>query len=294
MSYTESTSEQQATDAIPPKQVSFDVPSTYQLISVIGEGGYGVVCSAYKSDTNEQVAIKKVPAFLNPIFCLRTLREIKILQHFRHENIISLIDLPRPKFGLNDIYIVQELMDTDLGKVIKSQNLTEDHMQYFILPFSPGVKFEDLYPNASPMAIDLLSKLLAFNPKKRITVDEALNHPFIAVYHDSSDEPTFPAFPPEFFDFEKSMMFFNDDKEEIQNLIKKYGGRVTTSLSKNTDCMVMGQDAGPAKIQKAKTLRLKVIDEQGFIDFLGKLPASGGSGRAAELARAKRKREEAE
>ena len=34
------------------------------------------------------------------------------------------------------------------------------------------------YPDASPLAIDLLSKLLAFNPKKRITVSEAIRHEY--------------------------------------------------------------------------------------------------------------------
>ena len=40
--------------------------------------------------------------------------------------------------------------------------------------------WQSKYPDASPLAIDLLSKLLAFNPKKRITVSEAIRHEYFA------------------------------------------------------------------------------------------------------------------
>lgn len=38
------------------------------------------------------------------------------------------------------------------------------------------------------MAIDLLTKLLEFDPAKRITVEEALAHPYLNAYHDEDDE----------------------------------------------------------------------------------------------------------
>lgn len=38
------------------------------------------------------------------------------------------------------------------------------------------------------MAIDLLNKLLEFDPSKRITVEEALAHPYLSAYHDEDDE----------------------------------------------------------------------------------------------------------
>ena len=39
-------------------------------------------------------------------------------------------------------------------------------------------------------ALDLLTRMLMFNPDHRITVDDALAHPFLAQYYDPSDEPT--------------------------------------------------------------------------------------------------------
>lgn len=38
------------------------------------------------------------------------------------------------------------------------------------------------------MAIDLLNKLLEFDPSKRIDVDQALAHPYLSAYHDEDDE----------------------------------------------------------------------------------------------------------
>jgi serine/threonine protein kinase len=38
-------------------------------------------------------------------------------------------------------------------------------------------------------AVDLLERMLVFDPKKRIRADEALAHPYLAPYHDPTDEP---------------------------------------------------------------------------------------------------------
>ena len=68
------------------------------------------------------------------MFCLRTLREIKLLRHFHHENIISILDILRPPSleAFKEVYLVQELMETDLHRVIRTQQLSDDHCQYFI------------------------------------------------------------------------------------------------------------------------------------------------------------------
>ncbi|KAG8930921.1 Mitogen-activated protein kinase [Tulasnella sp. 418] len=57
------------------------------------------------------------------------------------------------------------------------------------LPIKPRIPFSSLYPQANPQAIDLLSKLLAFDPAKRISCEEALQHPYLSVWHDVNDEP---------------------------------------------------------------------------------------------------------
>lgn len=43
-----------------------------------------------------------------------------------------------------------------------------------------------LYPEATPTALDLMARLLAFNPAKRISVADALGHPYLARYRQVS------------------------------------------------------------------------------------------------------------
>jgi mitogen-activated protein kinase 1/3 len=61
-----------------------------------------------------------------------------------HENCIQLIDIPKPdkRTGYDDIYIITDLMETDLHRVIYSrQDLSDDHIQYFIYQVLRGMKF---------------------------------------------------------------------------------------------------------------------------------------------------------
>lgn len=255
------------------------------------------------------------------------LREIKLLRHLNHENIIKIKDiLPPPnKDVFKDMYIVYELMDTDLHQIIRSsQPLSDEHCQYFIYQLLRGLKYihsanvlhrdlkpsnlllnancdlkicdfglartnsekeymteyvvtrwyrapelllscadytaaidvwsvgcifaellgrkplfpgkdyvhqlnlitrvlgspteEDLefidsekakrymrslpqcprvilqryYPQSNPQALDLIDRMLQFNPNKRLTVEEAIQHPYLASLHDPNDEPCCP------------------------------------------------------------------------------------------------------
>uniref|UniRef100_A0A8D0H520 mitogen-activated protein kinase n=1 Tax=Sphenodon punctatus TaxID=8508 RepID=A0A8D0H520_SPHPU len=53
------------------------------------------------------------------------------------------------------------------------------------------VTFEELLPaSAPPEALDLLKKLLVFNPEKRLTAEEALEHPYVKRFHCSTKEPS--------------------------------------------------------------------------------------------------------
>ncbi|KAA0168644.1 hypothetical protein FNF28_02384 [Cafeteria roenbergensis] len=56
------------------------------------------------------------------------------------------------------------------------------------LPKREGRPLKMVCPAADPLALDLLSKLLTFNPAKRLTVPEALAHPFFASIRDRSRE----------------------------------------------------------------------------------------------------------
>ena len=51
-------------------------------------------------------------------------------------------------------------------------------------------KFPEFFSGANKHAVDLLERTLQLDVDKRITADEALRHPYVAKYHDESDEPT--------------------------------------------------------------------------------------------------------
>jgi len=144
------------------KGETFEVDDRYEVKKKIGAGAYGLLCAATdKKDEESQVAVKKIKdAFEDAIDCKRTLREVRLLQHFTHENILNLRDIMLPPAGSidqwKDIYLVLELMDTDLHYIIHSkQALTDDHIQYFIYQILRGLKaihsasvlHRDLKPN---------------------------------------------------------------------------------------------------------------------------------------------------
>lgn len=117
-------------------QTLFEVDTKYIPIKPIGKGAYGVVCSSINMETHEKVAIKKINnVFGTRIDALRTLRELKLLRHIKHPNVIALKDvmMPMQRNSFKDLYLVYELMDTDLHHIIKSsQPLSGDHCKYFI------------------------------------------------------------------------------------------------------------------------------------------------------------------
>lgn len=78
----------------------------------------------------------------------------------------------------------------------------------------PKIPFQNLYPRASPLAIDLLTKLLTFDPAKRITVEEALAHPYLSAYHDEDDEPSH-SYP---FDFSFEVLESMEDMRSMYHL----------------------------------------------------------------------------
>ncbi|XP_042425010.1 mitogen-activated protein kinase 4-like [Zingiber officinale] len=321
-------------------QTLFEIDTKYVPIKPIGRGAYGIVCSSINRETNEKVAIKKIHnVFDNRVDALRTLRELKLLRNLRHENVISLKDIMMPphRKTFRDVYLVYELMDTDLHQIIKSsQSLSNDHCQYFLfqllrglkyihsanilhrdlkpgnllvnancelkicdfglarassgkgqfmteyvvtrwyrapelllccdyygtsidvwsvgcifaellgrkpifpgteclnqlkliinvlgtmgdsdisfidnpkackyiksLPYTPSIPIANLYPGADPLAIDLLQKMLVFDPSKRISVDEALQHPYMSPLYDPNTNP--PAEVPADLDIDENL-----------------------------------------------------------------------------------------
>lgn len=118
----------------------------YKLTEVIGKGSYGVVASAIDQfHQGEKVAIKKITNVFDHVSdATRILREIKLLRLLRHPDIVEIkhIMLPPSSRDFKDIYVVFELMETDLHQVIKANDdLTPEHHQFFLYQMLRGLKY---------------------------------------------------------------------------------------------------------------------------------------------------------
>ena len=124
--------------------VKFEVDSRYSPLESIGTGAYGVVCAAKDNRSGQRVAIKKIPKVFDiPAVAKRTYRELKILRHLRHDNIISILDVMQPdEENFDDVYVVLDLMESDLHHIIHSvQPLSNEHIKYFLYQILCGLKY---------------------------------------------------------------------------------------------------------------------------------------------------------
>jgi mitogen-activated protein kinase 1/3 len=69
--------------------------------------------------------------------------------------------------------------------------VTKKEARDFVLKLTKkkGKPFSLLFPNANPLALDLLSKMLIFNPHRRITIEECIKHDYFKGLHDPAEEP---------------------------------------------------------------------------------------------------------
>ncbi|EQC41440.1 CMGC/MAPK protein kinase [Saprolegnia diclina VS20] len=92
---------------------------------------------------------------------------------------------------LHQLKIILEVVGTPTDET-QMAFITNHRAKRFILkqPKKAPVPLASLYPRASPLCLDLLAKMLVFNPRERITVDDALGHPYLAGIREPSVEQT--------------------------------------------------------------------------------------------------------
>lgn len=125
-------------------KIKFIIDERFEFIKNIGLGSFSAVCSCFDKKDSRNVAIKKITnAFEDLEDAKHILREIKMLRFFDHENIVTLLDVPKPETAdYNDVYVITDLMETDLHRVIYSrQELSDEHIQYFIYQILRGTLY---------------------------------------------------------------------------------------------------------------------------------------------------------
>ncbi|GBM88583.1 Mitogen-activated protein kinase 14 [Araneus ventricosus] len=161
----------------------WEVPERYQNLAPVGSGAYGQVCSALDTIRNFKVAIKKLARpFQSAIHAKRTYRELRLLKHMNHENVIGLLDVFTPSTTLDDfqdVYLVTHLMGADLNNIIKTQRLSNDHVQFLVYQILRGLKYihsagiihRDLKPSNIAVNEDCELKILDFGLARHAEVE---------------------------------------------------------------------------------------------------------------------------
>eukprot|EP00026_Physarum_polycephalum_P003454 Phypoly_transcript_03465.p1 GENE.Phypoly_transcript_03465~~Phypoly_transcript_03465.p1 ORF type:complete len:338 (-),score=55.26 Phypoly_transcript_03465:176-1189(-) len=127
----------------------------YEKKHTIGQGTFGVVSLAIEKATGKKVALKKIRLLsAKDGVNFTALREIKVLQEIKHENVIGLIESFSHK---SNIHLAFDFMDYDLEAIIKDRNiiLAEADIKSYMLQVLRGVEVlhknwilhRDLKPN---------------------------------------------------------------------------------------------------------------------------------------------------
>ncbi|CAF1421446.1 unnamed protein product [Rotaria sordida] len=152
---------------------------------LIGYGAFGVIWAVTDPRTSRRVALKKMPnVFQSVVAARRAFREIKMLCTFRHDNILQAVDILQPPSQIdlfNEVYILTELMQIDLHKIIVSQQpLSVDHCKVFLYQILRGLKFlhsagvihRDLKPGNLLVNSDCLLKICDFGLARTEELDK--------------------------------------------------------------------------------------------------------------------------
>ena len=88
---------------------------------------------------------------------------------------------------LNQLDLILDVTGTPTDEETRGCAKAKKYMK--TLPKKQKQNFKDIFPHANPLAIDLLEKMLTFDPLKRITVEEALAHPYLeSMFEEDEDE----------------------------------------------------------------------------------------------------------
>ena len=92
------------------------------------------------------------------------------------------------KNELDQLNVIFDVIGTPSDEDINRVKHDKARMYLKGLAHRPGVPLKEKYPGADPRAIDLLSKMLAFDPERRLTAKDALKHPYFNEVRETQKE----------------------------------------------------------------------------------------------------------
>jgi serine/threonine protein kinase len=96
----------------------------------------------------------------------------------------------RGRRNMEQLDVICNVLGTPSLSVLRAMRLPEAQIQEVLSkPSRPAVDLRIKFPRATSESIDLLKRMLAFNPDERITVTEALQHPYLVTPGRSSPTP---------------------------------------------------------------------------------------------------------
>ncbi|NXK59663.1 MK12 kinase, partial [Sylvietta virens] len=143
----------------------WEVRDRYRDLQPVGSGAYGAVCSAVDGRSGTKVAIKKLyRPFQSELFAKRAYRELRLLKHMKHENVIGILDVFTPDVTLEKFNDFTLLSCSKIKKPhsfkIWLQDLKPGNLA--VKPHSFKIWLQDLKPGNLAVNEDCELKILDF------------------------------------------------------------------------------------------------------------------------------------
>ncbi|CAG9806036.1 unnamed protein product [Chironomus riparius] len=157
----------------------WDLPECYDNLNFSRRSAFGIFCEGFDKRKKLCVEIKRWSNLSNSETIKKALRELKMLKHLSHKNIVSYLN----SFYVNTkLYIVTEVMHDNLNNIIRAQRLQSDDIRYIIFQITNalnylhtcGIVHGDLKPSDIGINKDMSIKLIDLNAEQPKETDYVL------------------------------------------------------------------------------------------------------------------------